>query len=466
MVHSSLIANHPFDTGREAMLEFFSPVMQQNLSSPTAPAASLYLHIVGLLFTRIDLDQVLPNLGRFIERLELDHFAVTEHEWIMMAILGIGSILEFGKADAKVRKAGGLAGGDKSQSQVNNQGGEAAGGGSRPPSWTEQVDEPSGAACSEADQDPSHLSAPMKALTTEPTDVDPSQKQAQFILSLAFEVTFTTLNHILSKNPFMPVNSAFKQSPILNPYVTVVLTFMSTLFKSPTVVQLMERYVPWQSLSALSTSSFHQSSSCPRPLSSRDAGKLSAGHLIPEDWCLRGMEWAGRRVYERGFWKSKCPIPSVQGEMDVIRPGEALSEEPKTSEHQDGVVEDERDDEMEWEASPAPPQALSAARWMRVRTTTEVLLKSVPGFGWDDQTKRVVVHGDLEAKIARWEEEKRKEEEEALVRSRGHKRVTSASDDMEVEEDELDGDDVDDENDEDSEDSDQVKELKVCFPLR
>ncbi len=417
----SLIANHPFDTGREAMLEFFSPTMQQSLSSPTSSASSLYLHIVGLLFTRIDLDQVRPNLGRFIERLELDHFAVAEHEWVMMAILGIGSILEFGKADAKVRKAGGLAGGDKSQSQVNNQGDE-----SRPgPAVTSWVE----------------------------------------VLSLAFEVTFTTLNHILSKNPFMPLNPAFKQSPVLNPYVTVILTFLSTLFKSPTVIQLMERDIPWQSLSALSTASFQQSSSRPRPPSSRDAGKLSAGHLIPEDWCLRGMEWAGRRVYERGFWRSKSPIPSVQSEMDVIRPGEASSDEPKTSEHQDGVVEDERGDEMEWEASPAPPQVLSAARWKRVRTTAEVLLKSVPGFGWDDQNKRVIVHGELEAKIARWEEGRRKEEEEVLARSRGHKRVASSSDNMEVEEDEPDGDDVDDENDEDPEDSEQVKELKVNFPL-
>jgi protein SMG6 len=26
--------------------------------------------------------------------------------------------------------------------------------------------------------------------------------------------------------------------------------------------------------------------------------------LLVEDWCLRGIEWVGRKVYERGFWKS------------------------------------------------------------------------------------------------------------------------------------------------------------------
>lgn len=25
---------------------------------------------------------------------------------------------------------------------------------------------------------------------------------------------------------------------------------------------------------------------------------------LSEDWCLHGMEWVGRRVFERGYWKS------------------------------------------------------------------------------------------------------------------------------------------------------------------
>jgi hypothetical protein len=26
---------------------------------------------------------------------------------------------------------------------------------------------------------------------------------------------------------------------------------------------------------------------------------------LPEDWCMRGMEWVGRRVFERGYWKNE-----------------------------------------------------------------------------------------------------------------------------------------------------------------
>ena len=49
-----------------------------------------------------------------------------------------------------------------------------------------------------------------QALSMHPSEVDPSQKWAQFGLSLAYVATFTTLNHIHSNNPFMPLNPAFK----------------------------------------------------------------------------------------------------------------------------------------------------------------------------------------------------------------------------------------------------------------
>ena len=33
---------------------------------------------------------------------------------------------------------------------------------------------------------------------------------------------------------------------------------------------------------------------------------LTSGCAPPldEDWCLRGMEWVGRLIFERGYWKS------------------------------------------------------------------------------------------------------------------------------------------------------------------
>jgi protein SMG6 len=87
------------------MLTFFSPQTQQALAAPSASATSIFLHIQSQLFTRIDLDQVQPNLARFIERLELDEPSGEEGEWVMMAVFAIGSLLEFGKPDDVIRRA-------------------------------------------------------------------------------------------------------------------------------------------------------------------------------------------------------------------------------------------------------------------------------------------------------------------------------------------------------------------------
>jgi hypothetical protein len=83
-IKPSLIAIHPFDAGHEAMLTFLSPQTQQALAAPTASATSIFLHIRGQLFTRINLDGVEPNLARFIEQLEFHEPSGKESELIMM----------------------------------------------------------------------------------------------------------------------------------------------------------------------------------------------------------------------------------------------------------------------------------------------------------------------------------------------------------------------------------------------
>ncbi|KAF9520427.1 hypothetical protein BS47DRAFT_1447159 [Hydnum rufescens UP504] len=104
----SLVAKHLFDRGREAVLDLFSPSTQQTLSLPMASAPLLFLHIQGLLFTCIDLDQVKLTLTHFIKCLELDTGSPEESDWTMMAILSIRSLLEFGKATGQLHKVGGL----------------------------------------------------------------------------------------------------------------------------------------------------------------------------------------------------------------------------------------------------------------------------------------------------------------------------------------------------------------------
>ncbi len=88
---------------------------------------------------------------------------------------------------------------------------------------------------------------------------------------------------------------------VLNPYITVFLTFLATLGRQPHVSSILSPYVPWAPL----VDFINRYSA-----DVKDETKLAAGPPLPEDWTIRGEEWVGRRVFERGFWKTKS-LPAV-----------------------------------------------------------------------------------------------------------------------------------------------------------
>src|SRR5262249_9927759 len=72
---------------------------------------------------------------------------------------------------------------------------------------------------------------------------------------------------------------------------------------------------------------------------------------LPEDWCLRGMEWVGRKVYERGFWKSAAAEDEKFSRIEVEYLCE--SERGKGDDGTDGKIEDDDDDGHGARASPS-----------------------------------------------------------------------------------------------------------------
>ena len=250
-----------------------------------------------------------------------------------MAVSAIGSLLEFGKPDSVIRRACGIETPASSAPSV-----AGAPSISRPTSWGTDGGASVVAAASARAQpwvaaqaavngngsaniaiedhvmsegmdnrmdddhdDPSHLSRPMQALTTGTGD-SPRSKQAQLVFSLAMEVAFTTLGYLVKTKPYMSSQSFVK--PPLNPYITVMLTFIATIFKCPAVLPLWsalfhgarlpicleQRFAALEDL----TGAKHQST--------KEAAFFGSSQILPEDWSLRGMEWTSRRVYERGFW--------------------------------------------------------------------------------------------------------------------------------------------------------------------
>ena len=359
----------------------------------------------------------------------------------MMGVLSIGSLLEFGKENGQVRKVGGLVPAEKILSSGGGRDATNTTNSQHQKNWADQIDEDRVMGIPEDDDhDLSHLSRPMQALTTESAD-SPSQKQAQLVFSLALDVTFTTLTHLL-KSPYMPAQASYIK-PLLNPFISIILTFISTLFKNAAGVHIMECNIPWAALVALLSAAL-QRAGVPRLNSANDAGKFANGQLISEDWCIRGMEWAGRRVYECGFWKVQGPT-NVQGEMDVISlPSIGIA--GGQAEFVDGIVEEEGEDEMDWEAGASPAQALASLCWKRLRSTAEMLIKAVPGFKWNGSA--IVVTGELAQKVTLWEEDARFEIEEVYALK--HRRSGSEMD-VDDEEEEYDGEDVNRDDDEDPE---------------
>ena len=176
---------------------------------------------------------------------------------------------------------------------------------------------------------------------------------------------------------------------------------------------------------------------------------LTTGCAPPlgEDWCLRRMEWVGRRVFERGYWKSG---DEKSKEVEVLDASEG-------DEVTDGIIEDEDDDD-EGAASGNGSGSDTLKRWMRIVRCAVGIAHGADGFRWVEGTRDWRIEGVLERKVQKWKEEARIEQEAEEKRRRGTRRADNA---MEVDEEIVD--DSSEESEDDEDDSVEVKALKVNY---
>ncbi|KIY61836.1 hypothetical protein CYLTODRAFT_203267 [Cylindrobasidium torrendii FP15055 ss-10] len=408
---------HPFQTSRESILPIWSQPNQARRSLPDANVADLFVLLHGMLFTNVDLDAFQPTLSRFVERLEIE--GAEDRDWIMMAVVNIGSILEYGKPSGVLKRLGGV--------------------GSRDPGTAAAM----------------RVMAKREAMADESMDVDAAPSSATspptaeeldlpLQLQLAMQLAFEMFSYVLQRPTRKP--SPFARSTI-NPYLTVLLTFLSTILKHTGSREVLERSIPWDALAAFFAtvprtvmSSQHLDHVMPADARRWDMITSGCAPPLPEDWCLRGMEWVGRKVFERGYWRSGL---EKKVEQEVLN---AAEEEDMT----DGHIEDDDDEEGE--------QGSYGKRWVRlVRCAIEVT-GAVDGLEWTQGTREWRVEGALAQKVAVWKEQARVENEEA-ERRRGGTRW--ADDAMEVDDEGILG--ASEESDEDSDnDTPEIRALKVC----
>ncbi|KAJ3935434.1 MAG: hypothetical protein NXY57DRAFT_912951 [Lentinula lateritia] len=416
----SLVSLHPFLTSRENVLHVWSPDAQARRQLPDARATELFVLLHGMLFTNIQLDDFEPTFSRFMERLELE--VPEEREWIMMAIVNIGSLFEYGKSNGVLKRAGAL--GSSSSAPII----------SRIAKKEAQRDD------DKMDVDDDTKPRPDASPCLSELDTTPDDLPRAF--KLAMEVTFTMLRFVLQHPSRKP--SPFSESRI-NPYLTVLLTFLSIMLKHQKTKEILERSLPWEELAAmlaLVPRNVMISEGLSPLNNSRERWAVLAINTVPspEDWCLRGMEWVVRRIFPHGYWKG---FEDRKVEIEILSEAERVD-------ITDGHIEDDN------EHTESVVKKETKKRWVRIVRCAVGIADVVDGFNWVEGTREWKVEGVLSAKVKQWKEEDRLQKESEELRRTGN---SWADESMDVDEDNVesfsDGSEEDDEND-----SEEIRALK------
>ncbi|KAI0781175.1 hypothetical protein BD413DRAFT_620672 [Trametes elegans] len=450
----SMVAFHPFSTARESVLAMWSPTAQARRQAPDARLTELFVCLHGMLFTNIQLDDFKRVLERFQEKLQIgDGEQVEEREWIMMALINIGSLLEYGRPTAVLRRVAGIetrTPGAPGASPVLANGASA---GKIKMLMAKRLD--GDHSKMEVDDEDVDVDKATAGTGEAPSATSP-EPELPAALKLALQLTFTMLSHTLRHPLRRPTEYS---TPTLNPYNTIILTFLATVLRDQTARSALERSVPWEDLASFLTSSI------PRRDILREHQRVSAesGLLLtsgckplPEDWCIRGMGWGGKKVFERGFWSKDADAAGEERNIEV----EVLDRVEFAEQAMDGVIEDETD-----EREGANDSLPDKRRWVRLTRAGLRIARDVHGFKFvsastEDGRPCWRIEGALAEKVARWQAQERQEREAEEQRSRG---TRWEDDSMEV--DEAEGEHADDDLSEDAEDyeedSEEIRRLKA-----
>ncbi|GAA5820940.1 hypothetical protein JCM3770_002637 [Rhodotorula araucariae] len=494
----SLTAAHPYLSARESILPLFEDEHQTRRTQPDVSNAELFVHLHGMLFTKIGLDDFSPVLQRLVERLALaqrerdgdsDSGAApfADNEWAMLGVINIAALVQYGADDAVLPKllarevpdasaaavgddlrgtgagsarGGGGGGGRHAQGSRHGHGHGHGAPGAEGRAAPQAImvkradgadvaetakDEP-GAGAGEPDGDVVKQLRPAAGASTGAPEDDP------LAFKLAQGLAFSLLASVLAA-PARPIPGG-GAATLPNPYVTLLCTFVAHLSATPRALAHLERSVPWDALAKLFNA-------LPPGVDVRlDApARLAGGRPLPEDWCLRGMDWAGRQLFGRGYWREqRTAVAAGEGRGAEAGPGRVArveSEMDALAVDVAALADAAGDDHA--------ARQLAESRWRRLALSAAWLVRHVPGFDFDaraaDPAARFVVTGALRAKMDRWQREDadaREAERLSRLALEGRGGASAGEGDE--------GDTADesgDEDDEDENDSEAVRELKA-----
>ncbi|CEH18220.1 Nonsense-mediated mRNA decay protein [Ceraceosorus bombacis] len=428
----SLSSSHSHLASRESLLPLFDRVHQQRRVQPDASPISLFIHLHGILFTRVQLDDFDDVFDRFREALHaqaldgvraLPNREPTPHEipnyaWMMMGTINLAALLQYGAEDAL------LAPNDSHPANQKAEQREILGNVATGPAASQEA--------SGSSPGLHTLRLPQAASVNDAQDQD-----VPVTLRHAIRLAFTVLDIVAACSI---ADRAPGQIVPPNPYLSIMLTFLATAIKQPETLGIIERHIPWDRLVLLSKSA------TPIIDPRRDiASKVAGDAPLPEDWCLRGMSWVGRRVYERGFWKSQGVHSALvfESEVDVLaRSSLGAQEEAILGLDEGPDDEDAPARRNEHPGASGRKLGLRALRWRRISWTLTVLAKTVPGLDYEPALEGgrggIVIVDPLRTKQQRW----RTEDAEAQIQTHTARLGLGEVEPLEAEE----GDEVDDDS--------------------
>lgn len=407
------------------------------------PALSLFVHLHGLLYTGDHLDTFEPIFARLEEKLE-DTFKYVQAQasrparrslrakerddpsqrldrdstWIMMAVTNISALMEYGKEGGALKIALASANDrkriEKQSSKVEKKS-------------TQNRNDPTPSEANLTDLarqiqrlglEASKARSTSHQVNREVAHVSEEIPHISASLRLAMRLTFGLLKHVILY-PMKPGEI----DPAMCPYITILLTFLATMSHNPTALAIVRSEVPWEALK-----SFHES----LPKSDRDlylrkdsnVPNRLLGIALPEDWCIRGMEWTGKQLFGRGYWKGKqgtAYMSTSQSEsLGGVNQGESHSysmpesekdvlaeryEGPSMPAHAGGpqsayqqgrsggtTKENQLDEDGE---PPADRETVARLRWKRVALTAAWIARAVPFVLVDGETGQISLDKQL-----------------------------------------------------------------------
>lgn len=441
----SLTTSHPYPSARESILPLFERSAQARRISEEASIIDLFVHMHGILFTRIQVDDFDGVYVRFKKLLSLrlhgndfrngaDNLLLSPSSWMMMATINIAAILQYGAGqesgdETKVLQGKGDAKADK---QTEEDEGE------------EEDDDDEQQA--EGDDNAGEEEEANQSTFAEGSNDLP------FATQKACRLAFDMLEVVV--DAFAEENKA-----AANPYITLMLTFLSQECKTEGYLRKLEKFVPWESLVKIGNS-IPASVESIDPRNDATLKIRSDAIPLPEDWCLRGMAWVGRRVYERGFWKPhkverlglRGSLALFENELEMIdrctrctnggdlsdRESQSGTSHPEAHHNEDDENDDDDDDDDEdsevhgihgSDQSSRPRLTLTLLRWKRITHALTILIKTVPGMDFDIDSGyvharhgRMVLAPPLSKKVIQWRADEARAEVEGAI---GHLKLAA-----------------------------------------